>query len=375
MTLTDRMRRTIRAHGPITVAAFMESALYDAQDGYYATSAQRSGRAGDFYTSVDVGPLFGELMAEFAARRWAAWRDGAPPDEPFWLIEAGAGNGRLMRDLLDTLAAEQPACYAAARVGLVERSARARAAHAATLGPHAPRLAWSDAELPPAASGLLLSNELLDAFPAHRVRMTPDGLREVHVTERDGRLTLIDGPPSSPDLAAYLAAANVALADGAVADLSLSAIAWVREAARRLSHGTILFVDYGYEARELFSSHRREGTLVSYERHQFDPADSGSDPDHPPWLSRPGRRDLTTHVDFTSVSRAAEAEGWRRECLLEQSRFLIDLGLGARLASSRGSSPADIRRRLAAKALALPLGPGGAHRALVLTRRGPGRQV
>lgn len=368
MPLLERLLDDIRSHGPVTVAAFMERALYDPDAGYYATAAQRSGRAGDFYTSVDAGPLFGELLAEFVARRWARWRAEASASAPFDVIEAGAGNGRLMRDLLDALAADHAACYAAARVSLVERSANARARHRDTLGPHASKLACSGADLPSSPRAVLLANELLDAFPVHRVRMSQTGLHEIYVGERDGELALVEGAPSTQALGAYLEAAGTALPVGVAADVSLAAWRWVREAAARLTRGIMLFIDYGHEARELFSSHHPEGTLVSYARHQLDPSSSGRAADRPAWLEAPGTRDLTAHVDFTGVTQAAAEHGWSREALVTQSRLLVDLGLGDRLSRWTGTSPADIRRRLAAKTLAMPTGLGASHQALVLVK-------
>src|SRR6266850_19961 len=164
----------------MTVAAFMDLALYDARFGYYARAAQRSGRAGDFFTSVDVGPLFGDLlelqiaeMAEILAVL------------PFDLVEAGAGNGRLSADILHAARERHPALYDRLRLHLVEVSGEARAAHAATLaglegladgGRH-----LSSASLPESFEGALIANELLDALPVHQVVMREDGLREVYV--------------------------------------------------------------------------------------------------------------------------------------------------------------------------------------------------
>ena len=176
----DFIANRIRRDGPLTVAAFMELALYDPAHGYYASAAQRSGQAGDFYTSVDVGPLFGELLSTFVRRAWRslAERQAAAP---FTLCEAGAGNGRLARDILDTLEREAPDCCSALSVALVERSASACEAHASTLGRHAARLTWSADRLPEAFEGVLVANELLDAMPVHRLAHTPDGWREIYV--------------------------------------------------------------------------------------------------------------------------------------------------------------------------------------------------
>ena len=101
--LHDRIVSIVRESGPITVARFMNLALYDPEDGYYTSAAQRSGKQGDFYTSVDVSPLFGELIAEQLAEMWEVLRSGGA--DRFDLVEAGAGNGRLARDILDAAAA------------------------------------------------------------------------------------------------------------------------------------------------------------------------------------------------------------------------------------------------------------------------------
>src|SRR4051812_44618779 len=111
----------------------MELALYDPAFGYYARVAKRSGRAGDFFTSVDVGPLFGGLLAEQFAEM--ARILASPSDARFDLVEAGAGDGRLSADVLAALAADHPDVYARTALHLVERSEPARAAERETLGP------------------------------------------------------------------------------------------------------------------------------------------------------------------------------------------------------------------------------------------------
>src|SRR5215510_11280343 len=127
---------TIRERGPMTVAAFMDLALYDPQHGYYARAAQRSGRAGDFFTSVDVGPLFGELLEVQVAEMAALLRAGSPAPV-FDLVEAGAGNGRLSTDILTAAGERDRGLLASLRLHLVEAGAAARAAQPAVLGPFA----------------------------------------------------------------------------------------------------------------------------------------------------------------------------------------------------------------------------------------------
>src|SRR5690348_16821564 len=156
----------------------MDAALYHPTFGYYARASQRSGRAGDFFTSVDVGPLFGELLAAQVAEmfRVLVAQAGAPGDPALDLVEAGAGNGRLSTDILRALKRDHRDCYQRLRLHLAEASATAREAQPGTLGEVADRLAASSAALPESFDGVLLANELLDAMPVHQVVMTTEGL-------------------------------------------------------------------------------------------------------------------------------------------------------------------------------------------------------
>src|SRR5262245_18918394 len=251
----------------MTVAAFMDLALYDPQHGYYARAARRSGRAGDFFTSVDVGPLFGELLEVQIAEM-------AQLLEQYDVVECGASDGRLAADILRAAKRRDPAVYDALRLHLVEVSPSARAAQAATLDDVADRLVSSSAELPESFVGVLIANELLDAMPVHQVVMRDDGLRESYVRsaeasrsngEAEGRppspgardssravFELLEGPLSTPALQAYLDALAITLEAGWRVEIHLCAVEWMREAARRLRRGFIVLIDYGHDARELY---------------------------------------------------------------------------------------------------------------------------
>jgi SAM-dependent MidA family methyltransferase len=316
----------------------MECALYHPQSGYYTSAHQRSGRQGDFYTSVDVSSLFGEMLAIQIEEIWQRLGRGAMD-----VVEAGAGNGRLMRDVLDTLASEFPECYQSVRAAVVERSALARAQHAEVFARHQVQ---SLDTMPASIVGVLFANELLDALPVHVVTATPDGLREIYVGERDGTLVEVEGPLSDPRIAAQLARAGVEMREGTRGEVSLAAVDWVRDAAARLQRGVILLVDYGDEALRLYSSHRPEGTMTTYRQHR-----SGVR-----WLEHPGEYDLTSHVDFTSIRLAAEDAGLDPLGACDQMYFLQSLGLVQRL--SAASDTAAVSRRLAAKTLMVPAGLG-----------------
>lgn len=345
----------IRERGPIAVAEFMEIALYEPNLGYYATAAQRSGRAGDFYTSVDVGPLFGELVAVQIAEMWRILR--ARGAAGFDLVEAGAGNGRLARDILDALAAEHADAYAHLRLTLVEASATARAAQHETLRHHHARVAASLSDLPSSVSGVILANELLDAFPVHLVTMTGEGLREILISEQGGRLIEMEGPLSDPRIAAYMAGVGAPLEPGARAEVGLAASRWIEAAASALTMGFLFLFDYGHDARELYSPMHHSGTLTAYRAHTAGAVH---------WLQDPGSADLTSHVNLTAIKRAAEEAGLTTLGVVDQTYFLISVGLAERL--QKGDDRQSVTRRLAARTLMMPGGLGSTMKVMAFGR-------
>jgi SAM-dependent MidA family methyltransferase len=286
------------------------------------------------------------------ARLLSATRDAGPPasrglapPQPFDLVEAGAGNGRLSADILSALAEHDPQVYAALRLHLVEMSAEARAAQPGTLGRHGERLASSSSSVPE-FEGVLIANELLDAMPVHQVVMREAGLREIYVRPAEGAhrtgLATCEGPLSTPALAEYLSQLGVVLQPGWRAEINLRAVDWIRDVARRLQRGFLIVIDYGHEARELYSVTHSGGTLTTYSRHQS--AGPAAPPLTPAWLHRPGEQDITAHVDFSSVRRAAEEEGAVTLGFLDQTYFVMGILEAAALSPARLSA-VDAPRR------------------------------
>ena len=296
MSLRALIVERIRDRGPLTTAEFMDLALYHPTLGYYSRVPHRTGREGDFFTSVDVGPQFGALLT---AQIDEMYRLLAATGSPvFDLVEVGAGNGQLARDLLDAAESTYPELYAVTRLTLVETSAAARAAQPDVLGRHRARLASSTATMPERVSGAILANELLDALPTHAVSMTSDGLLEIYIDLAGERFIERTGPPSSPALADYLARLDVNIAPGWRGEVNLAAVEWVRTAARRLERGFMILIDYGHMADQLYSEGHGTGTLTTFHRHLIgtvgdDPHQAGG----PAWLAHPGERDITAHVE------------------------------------------------------------------------------
>jgi len=352
---TEILLERIRSHGPITVAEFMEVALYDPEHGYYATAERRSGRAGDFFTNVDVGRLFGEMLAVQIAEMYEAM--GGASRAEFDLVEAGASDGRLMRDLLDALARDFPDCYSHARVTLVERSARARQTQLKTLAHHQTRLADAAADLPASVTGVIFANELLDAFPLHLVQFDGSEIREVCVTEIDGSFAETVCPLTDGRIAVQLSHLASRPANGERAEVSLAATDWIERAASAIERGYLLLIDYGSDEADLMSTMHPEGTLVAYRGHAMNGAR---------WFDDPGRNDLTGHVNLTAVQRTARAAGMTDVGLIDQSYFLLNLGLTDRLPSD--SSIFALKERLAAQTLMMPGGLGSTMKVMAFAK-------
>jgi SAM-dependent MidA family methyltransferase len=356
----------IRQSGPLTVAEFVDQALYHEPLGYYARAGQRSGRGGDFITSVDVGPVFGELLAAQFAEMWsrlsaAPARAGAAGARRFDLVEAAAGNGRLARDILDAAAVRHRDFYEAASLHLIERSPRARAAQAGVLGPHRSRLASSSVELPDRIDGVIYANELLDALAPHLVVMRENGLLEVYVDADGDRLTTHEDVVSSPRISEYLVRVGARLQPGWFAEVNLAAADWIRQAGERLARGFLVVIDYGRDASTLYSASHAAGTLTTYSGHAAEHREEG-----PGWLLEPGERDITSHVDLTGLRLSGEDAGLRLAGVVDQTYFL--LGLAGPVLSSGPASPDEVRRRLALKTLLLPGGMGSTLKVAVFSK-------
>ena len=352
-SLRDLIAERIHTDGPITFAEFMELSLYHPEAGYYARAAQRTGRAGDFFTSVDVGPVFGELLAKQFSEMLRLI--GEPSLD---LVEAGSGSGRLARDILDELKRLDPESYASVGLSLVERSATALHEQRNTLAEHAVLLRHSSMTMPDGIRGVIFANELLDALPTHAVAMTGLGLREVFVDESNGRFVEHLQEPSTPRIAEYLARAGAELRPGWRAEVNLAAEDWIKTAAASLEKGFLVVIDYGHDERELYGSSHAAGTLATFKSHTT-LADS---------LQSPGDCDITAHVDLTAVVRAAEAAGLTTLGTLDQTYFLLALGSEDLMDLDGTFAAAALKRRLALKTLMLPGGLGSTHKVMVFAK-------
>lgn len=312
-TLLDHLKRRIAREGALDIATYMAEALGHAEHGYYRR-ADPIGRTGDFTTAPEISQMFGELLGLWCVETWT--RLGAP--SPFVLAEFGPGRGTLMADALRA-ARVRPAFLDAMQLHLVETSLPLRAAQAERLAAYRPH--WlDDAATLPAGPLIALGNEFLDALPIRQFERTNEGWRERGVAwQGDAQHLTFTVLPRGPDARAA-AHVPVSAPMGAIVEVPAAAFAFIDSLARRLAAtpGAALFIDYGHA---LAPDAPREwlGTLQAVTRHG--PADP---------LADPGAHDLSAHVDFAALARAAREAGAAVHGPVVQGGFLERLGIHAR---------------------------------------------
>ena len=341
----------------ITLAQYMALALYHPEHGYYQRAQLGPGRTGDFLTSPEASPYFGLTVARQLVEVWD--RLGQP--DTWEIREYGAGTGVLAYDILAGIAHDAPEAIDGLTYRLVESNAhrRAEALAAMTEAGLADRVLISDPFDPlPPFTGVLLGNEVADAFPAHRLVVRGGELRECFVTLDGAGFAWVEGVRSR-DVASLPEIEQIArtLPDGAILEVCPAAAAWFESVASRLERGLALLIDYGYPAEKLYAEHRLEGTLRAYRGQQVT-----DDP-----FVDPGAVDLTTHVDFTALERAGARAGLEPAGFTNQGDFLAQLGMGMFLVDLQQEPDMTTEDYLSAKAAIFRLiEPGGLGRFGVL---------
>jgi SAM-dependent MidA family methyltransferase len=317
--LIELIRREIVPNGILSFARFMELALYCPVYGYYETKKDNPGRRGDFFTSVNVGELFGQLLAF----QFAEWLEAEVRNQKseVRIVETGAHNGTLAKDILNGLQLSRPKLFEQIGYGIIEPSVRRQAWQREKLDKYAPQVEWfagfeelksrtKNSKL----NGVIFSNELLDAMPVHRFGWDAAAKKwfEWGVALEGEKFVFAkiqtpDARPQTPDPALC-----EVLPDGYTVEISPAAQNWWREAAGVLEQGRLLTMDYGLSADELFSPSRPHGTLRAYFRQHV--ADD--------ILANPGEQDITAHVNFSAIQAVGESAGLTTESFLTQSQFL-----------------------------------------------------
>jgi SAM-dependent MidA family methyltransferase len=342
--LLDRIGAELGAGGNwMSFARYMELALHEPGLGYYAGGARKFGAGGDFVTAPELTPLFGRTLARQVA-------EILQPGEA--ILEFGAGTGLLAEVLLSELKG--------VKYEILETSPELRQRQQQRLGD---RVQWLE-RLPERFRGVMLANEVVDAMPVHALAWTAAGIRERGVCANEGELAwcdrTADGIVSSESRKIQV---EIPPSGRYESELALFARAWMRSLGRLLERGTLIVIDYGFPAREYFHPQRSMGTLACHYRHRV----------HGDPFFLPGLQDITAHVDFSALARAAADAGLEVLGYASQVQFLVNCGITDLL---ERENPGDPKRYLPAAAavqkLLMPSEMGELFKVLAVGRGVPG---
>jgi len=310
----------IQHDGPMPFADYMRMALYEPGYGYYVSGPARMGWQGDYYTSTDLSPLFASCIGRQLQQMW----EHLERPTPFIVLEQGAGRHHLAQEVHTWAAQQSPDLhtvldYHTEDIHVGQDAVSSLSLPNTNLTPH-----------------VILSNELVDAFPVHIVEVYQSRLYELYIDVQDGHLCEVLNDLSSPDVACYLDSYKIPWAtfgDGWRAEINLDALRWMERSTQTLlataqtsKRGCFLLtIDYGDTASELYTAHRRGGTLACYFQHKLS--------EQP--LARPGKQDITAHVNFTALINEGARHGLHLHTLTTQQQWLTNIGLYEELARMR----------------------------------------
>jgi SAM-dependent MidA family methyltransferase len=301
------------AGGWIDFAQFMHLALYAPSLGYYSSGAKKFGLAGDFVTSPEISPMFGQTCARQVQQVLSAVRD---QDAEANVLELGAGTGRLACDLLLALAQldQLPDHYFILEVSAHLREEQRKSLELALPDEINSRVVWLDT-LPESFHGVMIANEVLDALPFHLIEQGASSINEFGVSSENGRFVWKTQQVKSEDLLAFVA--KLELTEGYVTEVCPAASGLIATLANSLQLGAVIMIDYGFSRREYYHPQRHQGTLMCHYRHH-----SHGDP-----FLYLGLQDITAHVDFTRIAEAGVASNLSFVGYLNQAQFLINCGI------------------------------------------------
>lgn len=295
---------------------YMSTVLYHPEKGYYQKPSTKIGKTGDFYTSSSVHPVFGRSLARFFMDLIEA--ENLPPV----ICEVGAGDGQLAKALIEEWKRFAPDFYHDLVYRAVEESAFHRTEQEKHLSSERSFIQYKSLgqlqEEIPAFSGVLFSNELLDAMPVRVVEVKNGQLCEVKITlDEFGGLTEVLVPCQDERILNWMNDYGFPLQSQQRIEIPLAMTRWLENTAEWLERGVMITIDYGYTEEEWAHSGRREGSLRGYLRHQLI-----KNP-----LDHPGEMDLTSHIHVDALRKIVETKGLKSLFTMTQREFLLKAGI------------------------------------------------
>lgn len=332
-SLVEILRDQISRKGTLPFPEFMAAALYHPELGYYAREPWQVGRGGDFFTSVSVGPLFGELLARRFLKEWHAI--GVP--DRWRIIECGAHDGTLAADILGAIERLEPTAFAALEYVIPEPLLRLRVAQEKTLAAFSECVRIIDDPRELSANslpGVVFGNELLDALPFHVVERKDGRWHECRVTLGAGGFAWENGEITAPGLHEALDLLEGDFSEGYRTEIRTNFREFLEPLIRCLTTGLLVWPDYGFARPEYYHPARMQGTLRTFSKHR-----AAEDP-----LVGVGEIDITAHVDFTSLAEAALTLGAVPAAFQNQGAWLTETGRDWLLSLEGNPDPEKLRQ-------------------------------
>lgn len=346
--LKNHVLQLIEQKGQIDFAEFMDIALYYPELGYYQKQ-NPFGIQGSFYTSVDASESFGKSIGNAVVNLCTSMNLSKN------ICEMGAGSGMLCNDVLNRIKDFEPEFYEQVSYTIIEKSEYLIKNQQELLKNHAGKVRWITFEELNNFDGVFFSNELVDAFPVHRVIRMPDGLKEIFVRYIDGKFQYFPDEIKNPELMEYLDRIKLRVTENQIVDLNLDMVHWMKALSSKINKGAVITIDYGYPAAQIFSSHRRDGTVTCYYKHQ-----QNND-----FFDRIGYQDITAFVDFTTLEIIGKESGLNNIKLMPQWLFLVRSGILDEIKKAE----TDIQKS-SIKALIMPEGGFGTNFHVLMQTKG-----
>jgi SAM-dependent MidA family methyltransferase len=315
--LSAEIALEVTSHGGfLPFSRYMEMALYQAGSGYYSAGAHKLGSGGDFTTAPEISPFFGMALTNAILPVLEAFRSQGKPTR---ILEFGAGTGKLAASILHRL---KELDFPLDHYGILEiapdlaQRQRTLLQEAKNNPQCSTAIDWLSA-LPSKFEGVIIANEVLDAIPCERIVYQNGRWCLQGVVVKNGAFALESGPAADPKILPDHLRTH-SFPEGYTTEIHPHSVAWITAVSQALTSGLFITLDYGFPASEFFHPQREEGTLMAHHRHH-----AITDP-----LYLPGLCDLTSHVEWSSLAKAALAAGAKEIYFNNQGNFLLEAGIG-----------------------------------------------
>ncbi|MBX9587045.1 MAG: SAM-dependent methyltransferase [Gammaproteobacteria bacterium] len=309
--MAEKIRQEIQEKGLMGFSRFMELALYAPGLGYYCVGTEKIGRRGDFVTAPEISPLFSQCLAGYCQKVLSTYKDKT-------ILELGAGTGRLAAGILKTLA--QMDCLPDQYL-ILDVSPELQERQKKLIGEIAPeqlsRVDWLESLPESSLDGVIIANEVLDAMPVSIFQKSSEGYLERVVGLNDNNEFIWKIRPASEKLSVELQKLDIEFPLYYYSEINLNVDPWICSLDKALHQGEIIIIDYGFLREEYYHPQRNTGTLMCHFQQRA----------HPDPLILAGIQDITAHVDFTAVGKAAEALSLKVKRYSTQAEFLLKNGL------------------------------------------------